>query len=63
MYDNQHPAPVLAPSQPVRAGCWRILVGEDVTRLDKRARKNAEAVYVDFPAWAPIAGGEEAKLA
>jgi len=47
----------------VKAERWRILVGEDVTRLDKRVRKNPEAAYdVDFPAYAPFAEGEEAKL-
>jgi NAD(P)-dependent dehydrogenase (short-subunit alcohol dehydrogenase family) len=44
----------------VRAERWRILVGEDVARLDKRVRKNPEAAYdVDFPAYAPFAEGEE----
>jgi hypothetical protein len=48
----------------VKAGRWRILVGEDVTRLDKRVRKNPEAAYdVDFPAYSPFAEGEEAALA
>ena len=48
----------------VKADRWRILVGEDVTRLDKRVRKNPEAAYdVDFPAYAPYAEGEEAALA
>lgn len=48
----------------VKAGRWRILVGEDVARLDKRVRKNPEAAYdVDFPAYAPFADGEEASLA
>jgi hypothetical protein len=48
----------------VRADRWRILVGEDVTRLDKRVRKNPEAAYdVDFPAYAPFTEGEEANLA
>ena len=48
----------------VKADRWRILVGEDVTRLDKRVRKNPEAAYdVDFPAYAPFADGEEAELA
>ena len=47
----------------VKADRWRILVGEDVTRLDKRVRKNPEAAYdVDFPAYAPFAEGEEARL-
>ncbi len=47
----------------VKADRWRILVGEDVTRLDKRVRKNPEAAYeVDFPAYAQFAEGEEAKL-
>ena len=48
----------------VKADRWRILVGEDVTRLDKRVRKNPEAAYdVGFPAYAPFAEGEEAGLA
>jgi NAD(P)-dependent dehydrogenase (short-subunit alcohol dehydrogenase family) len=50
----------------VKADRWRILVGEDVTRLDKRVRKNPEpesAYDVDFPAYAPFAEGEEARLA
>jgi hypothetical protein len=48
----------------VKANRWRILVGEDVARLDKRVRKNPEAAYdVDFPAYAPFAEGEEAELA
>ncbi len=48
----------------VKAERWRILVGEDVTRLDKRVRKNPEIAYdVDFAAYAPFAEGEEAKLA
>lgn len=48
----------------VKAGRWRILVGEDVTRLDKRVRKNPESAYdVDFPAYALFAEGEEAALA
>ena len=47
----------------VKAGRWRILVGEDVTRLDKRVRKNPEAAYdLDFPAYAPFAEGEEAAV-
>lgn len=47
----------------VKAGRWRILVGEDVIRLDRRVRKNPEAAYdVDFPAYAPYAEGEEATL-
>jgi hypothetical protein len=47
----------------VKADRWRILVGEDVTRLDKRLRKNPEAAYdVDFAAYAPFAEGEEASL-
>jgi NAD(P)-dependent dehydrogenase (short-subunit alcohol dehydrogenase family) len=47
----------------VKAGRWRILVGEDVTRLDRRVRKHPEAAYdVDFPAYAPFAEGEEAQL-
>ena len=47
----------------VKADRWRILVGEDVTRLDKRVRTNPEAAYeVDFPAYAPFAEGEEATL-
>ena len=48
----------------VKADRWRILVGEDVTRLDKRVRKNPEAAYdVDFPAYAPFTEDEEAALA
>jgi NAD(P)-dependent dehydrogenase (short-subunit alcohol dehydrogenase family) len=47
----------------VKAESWRILVGEDVTRLDRRVRTNPEAAYdVDFPAYAPFAEGEEATL-
>jgi NAD(P)-dependent dehydrogenase (short-subunit alcohol dehydrogenase family) len=47
----------------VKADRWRILVGDDVTRLDKRVRRDPEAAYdVDFPAYAPFAEGEEAKL-
>jgi NAD(P)-dependent dehydrogenase (short-subunit alcohol dehydrogenase family) len=47
----------------VKADRWRILVGEDVTRLDKRVRKNPEAAYdVDFAAYAPFAPGEEHAL-
>ncbi len=47
----------------VKADRWRILVGEDVTRLDKRVRKNPESAYdVDFPAYAPFKEGEEAAL-
>ena len=48
----------------VKADRWRILVGDDVTRLDKRVRKYPEAAYdMDFPAYAPFADGEEARLA
>lgn len=48
----------------VKAGRWRILVGEDVTRLDKRVRNNPEAAYdVDFAAYAPFTPAEEAALA
>jgi NAD(P)-dependent dehydrogenase (short-subunit alcohol dehydrogenase family) len=47
----------------VRAGRWRILVGDDVTRLDQRVRKDPEAAYnADFAAYAPFAEGEEATL-
>lgn len=47
----------------VKADRWRILVGEDVTRLDKRVRKNPEAAYeVEFSAYAPFTEGEEAAL-
>ncbi|HEX7035323.1 MAG TPA: SDR family oxidoreductase, partial [Pseudomonadales bacterium] len=47
----------------VKAGRWRILVGDDVMRLDKRVRKKPEAAYdVDFPAYAPFADDEEALL-
>lgn len=48
----------------VKAERWRILVGEDVTRLDKRVRKDPEAAYdVDFRAYAPFTEGEEAAFA
>ncbi|MEX0782569.1 MAG: SDR family NAD(P)-dependent oxidoreductase [Dehalococcoidia bacterium] len=48
----------------VKADRWRILVGEDVTRLDKRVRKNPEAAYdVDFPAYSPFVEAEEATFA
>jgi NAD(P)-dependent dehydrogenase (short-subunit alcohol dehydrogenase family) len=48
----------------VKADRWRILVGEDVTRLDKRVRKNPESAYeVDFRAYAPFNEEEEAALA
>jgi NAD(P)-dependent dehydrogenase (short-subunit alcohol dehydrogenase family) len=47
----------------VKADRWRILVGEDVTRLDKRVRRNPEAAYdVDFPAYAPFSEGEAREL-
>jgi NAD(P)-dependent dehydrogenase (short-subunit alcohol dehydrogenase family) len=47
----------------VRADRWRILVGDDVARLDKRVRTNPEAAYdVDFAAYAPFGPGEEANL-
>ncbi|OAI38921.1 short-chain dehydrogenase [bacterium SCGC AG-212-C10] len=47
----------------VKADRWRILVGEDVTRLDRRVRTHPEQAYeVDFPAYAPFAEGEEAAL-
>jgi NAD(P)-dependent dehydrogenase (short-subunit alcohol dehydrogenase family) len=47
----------------VKSDRWRILVGEDVTRLDKRVRTNPEMAYdVDFPAYAQFAEGEEARL-
>jgi len=47
----------------VKADRWRILVGEDVTRLDKRVRKNPESAYdVDFPAYAPFSKQEEDEL-
>ncbi|MCC7364086.1 MAG: SDR family NAD(P)-dependent oxidoreductase [Dehalococcoidia bacterium] len=47
----------------VKAGRWRILVGEDVTRLDKRVRQNPEVAYeVDFAAYAPFAEGEEPRF-
>jgi hypothetical protein len=39
----------------VKADRWRILVGEDVTRLDQRVRKTPEAAYdADFAAYAPF---------
>jgi hypothetical protein len=48
----------------VKADRWRILVGEDVTRLDKRVRKNPESAYeADFRAYAPFNEEEEAALA
>lgn len=38
----------------VKADHWRILVGEDVTRLDRRVRADPEAAYdPDFLAYAP----------
>jgi NAD(P)-dependent dehydrogenase (short-subunit alcohol dehydrogenase family) len=38
----------------VRAERWRILVGDDVTRLDRRVRDNPERAYdPDFEAYAP----------
>jgi hypothetical protein len=38
----------------VKAERWRILVGEDVTRLDRRVRADPERAYEpDFPAYAP----------
>jgi NAD(P)-dependent dehydrogenase (short-subunit alcohol dehydrogenase family) len=38
----------------VKADRWRILVGEDVTRLDRRVRANPERAYdPDFLAYAP----------
>jgi len=47
----------------VKADRWRILVGDDVTRLDKRVRKNPEAAYeVDFPAYAPFSLEEQREL-
>lgn len=47
----------------VKAERWRILVGEDVTRLDKRVRRNPEAAYdVDFPAYAPFSPEEQDAL-
>jgi hypothetical protein len=47
----------------VKAGRWRILVGEDVTRLDKRVRRNPEAAYeVDFAAYAPFTEEEKNAL-
>ncbi|MBX3705362.1 MAG: SDR family NAD(P)-dependent oxidoreductase [Pseudomonadales bacterium] len=43
----------------VKADRWRILVGEDVTRLDQRVRRNPEAAYdVDFAAYAPFGEDE-----
>ena len=47
----------------VKADRWRILVGEDVTRLDKRVRRNPEAAYeVDFAAYAPFTEEEQDEL-
>jgi NAD(P)-dependent dehydrogenase (short-subunit alcohol dehydrogenase family) len=47
----------------VKADRWRILVGEDVTRLDKRVRRNPETAYdVDFAAYAPFTKDEEDRL-
>ena len=44
----------------VKADRWRILVGEDVKRLDQRVRQNPERAYdVDFAAYAPFSGNEE----
>ena len=38
----------------VKADRWRILVGDDVTRLDRRVRADPERVYEpDFEAYAP----------
>ena len=38
----------------VKAERWRILVGEDVTRLDRRVRADPERAYEpDFEAYAP----------
>ncbi|MBX3705374.1 MAG: hypothetical protein KF911_01985 [Pseudomonadales bacterium] len=43
----------------VKADRWRILVGEDVTRLDRQVRRNPEAGYdFDFATYAPFREGE-----
>ncbi|MGE0880916.1 MAG: SDR family NAD(P)-dependent oxidoreductase [Acidimicrobiia bacterium] len=47
----------------VKAERWRIVVGEDAQRLDRRVRTHPDSAYdLDFPGYEPFVEGEEAEL-